>query len=231
MTKTDETRPLVELLPCPFCGGVVDFGTRPNERAWWSLHCGQCTAYQVGKTKVEAIAAWNQRQPAATDAARDEVVEQIEAFLPLVHLSISDGQYHFAAKRIAAALRSPPAGDDPDLTTAYLAGKYDGRKEAAGDAAKPHAADVVERAKVAALVAATRHGVSADILEHLTTGGSHIPRNAIDAMIRAAISALTPAPPATESDATVRLREAPTYNGISLDELARSESYHPGDDA
>jgi hypothetical protein len=47
-----------------------------------------------------------------------------------------------------------------------------------------------ERAKVAALTAATRHGVHADVLEHITNGGSRIPPHAIDAMIRAAMQEL-----------------------------------------
>ena len=51
----------VELEPCPFCGGTADFGTRPNERAWWSLHCARCTVYRVGETEAEAITAWNTR--------------------------------------------------------------------------------------------------------------------------------------------------------------------------
>ena len=48
----------------------------------------------------------------------------------------------------------------------------------------------LERAKTAALVAATQHGVHADILEHITTGGMQIRPNAIEAMIRAAFEAV-----------------------------------------
>jgi len=63
-----------ELLPCPFCGGDADFGTRPNERAWWSLHCSECTAYRCGPTKAEAIAAWNTRTPRLGETGDDDVV-------------------------------------------------------------------------------------------------------------------------------------------------------------
>lgn len=55
---TDKTN---ALLPCPFCGENANFGTRPNEKTRWSVHCDGCTAYRTGGTEVEAIAAWNAR--------------------------------------------------------------------------------------------------------------------------------------------------------------------------
>lgn len=61
-TQTGD-KPMVtpELLPCPFCDGEADFGTRPYKNSLWSIHCSGCTAYRVGQTRAEAIAAWNTR--------------------------------------------------------------------------------------------------------------------------------------------------------------------------
>lgn len=61
-TQTGD-KPMVtrELLTCPFCDGEADFGTRPYKNSLWSIHCSGCTAYRVGQTRAEAIAAWNTR--------------------------------------------------------------------------------------------------------------------------------------------------------------------------
>lgn len=65
MTTPTQTgdKPMVtrELLTCPFCDGEADFGTRPYKNSLWSIHCSGCTAYRVGQTRAEAIAAWNTR--------------------------------------------------------------------------------------------------------------------------------------------------------------------------
>ena len=61
-----------ELLPCPFCGGKAELRYHPSSmrdpqcRAW-EVGCSLCSArvgctiYAIGKTKDDAIAAWNRR--------------------------------------------------------------------------------------------------------------------------------------------------------------------------
>ena len=85
------------LKSCPFCGGAADFGTRPNEKTRWSVHCDDCTAYRTGGTEVEAIAAWNQR-PA------DPHCEALAGCLEEVVLSILDGEVLTAVECARAAL-------------------------------------------------------------------------------------------------------------------------------
>jgi len=45
-----------KLLPCPFCGGEA----RIKGKKIYRVACG-CTARTYGKTKDEAVAAWNRR--------------------------------------------------------------------------------------------------------------------------------------------------------------------------
>ena len=61
-----------KLLPCPFCGNEAELRYHPkafqdpHARAW-EAGCSCCTArvgntiYATGKTRDEAIAAWNRR--------------------------------------------------------------------------------------------------------------------------------------------------------------------------
>ena len=66
MTMTDKP------LPCPFCGGEAEVRYHPScmrdpECRAWEVCCSSCNArvgstiYAIGKTKDEAIAAWNRR--------------------------------------------------------------------------------------------------------------------------------------------------------------------------
>lgn len=66
MTATDE------LLPCPFCGGDAELRYHPKcicdpKCMAWEIGCSSCdarvgnTIYAIGKTKDDAIAAWNRR--------------------------------------------------------------------------------------------------------------------------------------------------------------------------
>lgn len=63
-----DTDALVELLPCPFCGGAVHVETLPGVKNYpWGIHCpdGRCPIGGgfpvVAATKSEAITAWNTR--------------------------------------------------------------------------------------------------------------------------------------------------------------------------
>ena len=64
------------LLPCPFCGKQPWSYDDANHSTAWEVECGNttCSAQpSVWKTtKVEAIAAWNTRQPTQSDALREE---------------------------------------------------------------------------------------------------------------------------------------------------------------
>jgi len=77
---TDPSDQIDALLACPFCGGTADFTTRPNQTTLWGAMCNDCTAYRVGKTKAEAIAAWNTRAPSAELAAAHRATGNIEPF-------------------------------------------------------------------------------------------------------------------------------------------------------
>ena len=69
-----------ELKPCPFCGGEAELRYHPSsmrdpECRAWEAGCSICdarvgsTIYAIGKTKQDAIAAWNRRAvpPTATE--------------------------------------------------------------------------------------------------------------------------------------------------------------------
>lgn len=57
------TKDIVELLPCPFCGGCAGL----NENDWcspseWNVFCPDCCAHGAGYTSKEnAVATWNRR--------------------------------------------------------------------------------------------------------------------------------------------------------------------------
>lgn len=66
MTATEK------LLPCPFCGADAEIRAHPlalrdEESRGWEVACWKCgarvgsTVLPTGKTKEQAIAAWNRR--------------------------------------------------------------------------------------------------------------------------------------------------------------------------
>jgi len=75
---SEPTRKDVEpttLLHCPFCGGEAELRYHPSsmrdpECRAWEVGCSICdarvgnTVYAIGKTRDEAIAAWNRRADA-----------------------------------------------------------------------------------------------------------------------------------------------------------------------
>lgn len=63
------------LLSCPFCGGEAELRYHPScmrdpSHRSWEVGCSICdarvgsTVYAIGKTRDEAIAAWNRRADA-----------------------------------------------------------------------------------------------------------------------------------------------------------------------
>jgi len=63
-----------ELKPCPFCGDtphLMDDPTDGGKRFWWTecRECGALNAYF--RTKGEAVAAWNRREPDWQELARE----------------------------------------------------------------------------------------------------------------------------------------------------------------
>lgn len=90
MTK-NETPRVVELLPCPFCGGAasLSYYTRSasNEPAGHYVECDNCAAGGptadvssiVTDVRAEAITAWNTRT--AAEAASREEVERLRIAL------------------------------------------------------------------------------------------------------------------------------------------------------
>lgn len=83
------------------------------------------------------------------------------------------------------------------------------------------AEDGVLDAKAAALVAATEHGVPAHVLECLTTGGSLIPPNAIDSMVRAVLSSRITQQAEEIRDLNKRLAVANAFRMDVEEEVAR----------
>jgi Lar family restriction alleviation protein len=69
MTHESPARDAVDLLPCPFCGGSAslkqdhDYNTGEPNGLWW-VQCDPCDMFPDsawGKSKEEAVAAWNRR--------------------------------------------------------------------------------------------------------------------------------------------------------------------------
>lgn len=83
------------------------------------------------------------------------------------------------------------------------------------------AEDGVLDAKAAALVVATEHGVPTHVLECLTTGGSLIPPNAIDSMVRAVLSSRI----TQQAEEVARLREALKGTKDALDSIPAPHSF------
>lgn len=75
-----------ELKACPFCGTqphLMDDPTDGGERAWW-VECRECGALNAYfRTKGEAVAAWNRREPDYQELAR-ELAEALRVTLSLL---------------------------------------------------------------------------------------------------------------------------------------------------
>lgn len=57
---------MVELKPCPFCGGEIDHvsgGLDVDDKGpYWYIYCGKCGGSQYGDhNKKKVIEAWNRR--------------------------------------------------------------------------------------------------------------------------------------------------------------------------
>ena len=64
---------MIELKPCPFCGGEAELWDNKLEYSFYSVICKECdcmTPYSV--TRGEAVEVWNRREPI------DKIVEQLE---------------------------------------------------------------------------------------------------------------------------------------------------------
>ena len=72
MTEQNGVGRSSELLPCPFCGADAEIRAHPlalhdEESRGWEVACWKCgarvgsTVLPTGKTKEQAIEAWNRR--------------------------------------------------------------------------------------------------------------------------------------------------------------------------
>jgi hypothetical protein len=141
---------MIDLLPCPFCGGPdTRHFNNPDEfgRPSHGIQCANGECWVCGpecETPSEAIAAWNRRAPlppapdavealvkAGWDAARKSVYALCEDIEDSAHdalkaeLSEHQAGFHsaerFTAKRIRRAMGSMEAGDDDNFRAALAA--------------------------------------------------------------------------------------------------------------
>lgn len=99
-----------ELKPCPFCGGdpITEFACTPDGDGAYFVHCQHedCPAWPntQGDTEAEAIAAWNHRQSATTEAL--VAMEQAREVLERAQQCVGPGyvNWHFASRQALATL-------------------------------------------------------------------------------------------------------------------------------
>ena len=69
---------MVDLKPCPFCGGEADLSNDAcqdsNGGKLWSVECPKCGVFVSEKDKNVVLQIWNTRKP------MEEAVAELEAF-------------------------------------------------------------------------------------------------------------------------------------------------------
>lgn len=70
-TINSEDRALIELKPCPFCGGTPITGRDPTCRNLWRITCRNCDAGPSSSLSEEgARNTWNRRTEGSSGEAR-----------------------------------------------------------------------------------------------------------------------------------------------------------------
>lgn len=156
-------KPVVTLLPCPFCGHAVIGMARAHDTGWWA-ECNRCGASKLpAASEREAIAAWNTRHheqetlSSEREALLEALVQHNERLRSAVAIADREGadtnwiafrgqcrytlaEYHDIVNEaravVADALSTPPAPEQPDL------GEVERLREALAEAYRKGATDV-----------------------------------------------------------------------------------------